>query len=606
VFTSLETAQRLTERPGLVNDVVLTIGEDADRDTIAAALEDRLDEAGIGATVTTRDESTAYRLLTRDADNDQQFFDIFAFLILGGAAAAAFNLITRMVEQQRREIGIGMSLGVPGARLALRPLLVAAQIALLGVVFGIGIGWLIGAAMRTVLVDFLPLPEWVTTFQFGVFARAAAVGFVLPFLAAAIPVWRATRVTPVEALRPAHLNARGGWLSRITRGLRLPGDTFTQIPFRNLTRFPRRTLLTVLGISAAIMLLVTLLAVVDSFLETVERAETESLGGTPERVVVDLDAPAPINGDTVTAVRVAGTVHEAEGVLHLVGRVYAGGEELDIALDLIDLDGGMWAPTISAGAVGDAPGLVLTEAAAADLDVSVGDEVVLRHPVATGDTAFGFADTRLPVAATHPYPLRPVTYMDIDHAGLMGFDGMVNGLSILPADGAGDDDIRKELFSIDGVAAVRPVTEATEQVRASLDQVLGILQVISALMLLLALLIALNSASVALEARRREHATFFAYGVPVRRAMRMAITESFIIGVIATVIGLVGGIGLSWWMLTSSLKDTMPDFAAVLSVQPGTVAIAAVLGVLVVALAPVLTVRRMRSMDLPGTLRLVE
>ena len=33
-------------------------------------------------------------------------------------------------------------------------------IALLGIVFGIGIGALIGNAMRAVFVEFLPLPEW--------------------------------------------------------------------------------------------------------------------------------------------------------------------------------------------------------------------------------------------------------------------------------------------------------------------------------------------------------------------------------------------------------------------------------------------------------------
>jgi putative ABC transport system permease protein len=92
----------------------------------------------------------------------------------------------------------------------------------------------------------------------------------------------------------------------------------------------------------------------------------------------------------------------------------------------------------------------------------------------------------------------------------------------------------------------------------------------------------------------------------VRTALRMAMTENLVIGILATSLGVAGGFGLIWWMLTSLLGDTMPDFAAVMSLEPATLATAVVLGVLVVAIAPLFTIRRMRRMDLPGTLRLME
>ena len=52
-------------------------------------------------------------MLYDDIEGDQRLYDIFAVLILAGAAFAAFNLAGRIVEAQRREIGIGMALGVP-------------------------------------------------------------------------------------------------------------------------------------------------------------------------------------------------------------------------------------------------------------------------------------------------------------------------------------------------------------------------------------------------------------------------------------------------------------------------------------------------------------
>jgi len=78
------------------------------------------------------------RLLYDDIDGDQRFYDVFALLILLGAAFAAFNLMVRIVEAQRREIGIGMALGVAACPDRLRPLLVGAQVAALGALFGSG------------------------------------------------------------------------------------------------------------------------------------------------------------------------------------------------------------------------------------------------------------------------------------------------------------------------------------------------------------------------------------------------------------------------------------------------------------------------------------
>jgi hypothetical protein len=69
----------------------------------------------------------------------------------------------RTVEAQRREIGIGMALGVPRRTLALRPLLLGTQIALLGVLLGVPVGIAgnaaLGSVMRTTASPSSPPPD---------------------------------------------------------------------------------------------------------------------------------------------------------------------------------------------------------------------------------------------------------------------------------------------------------------------------------------------------------------------------------------------------------------------------------------------------------------
>jgi putative ABC transport system permease protein len=84
------------------------------------------------------------------------------------------------------------------------------------------------------------------------------------------------------------------------------------------------------------------------------------------------------------------------------------------------------------------------------------------------------------------------------------------------------------------------------------------------------------------------------------------VVESFIIGVIGTAAGLAGGYLLLDWLNRSLLPTTVPDIGIVTAVATSTVVLALLMGVLAVAIAPVLTLRKLLRMDIPSTLRVVE
>ena len=106
--------------------------------------------------------------------------------------------------------------------------------------------------MAGVLESFVPMPVFITPFQTGIFAGVAAIGFLLPILAVLWPVFRAVRVQPVDAIRTGHLAARGGGLAPAISRMPLPGSSLGRMPFRNLMRAPRRTLLTLLALTAVL------------------------------------------------------------------------------------------------------------------------------------------------------------------------------------------------------------------------------------------------------------------------------------------------------------------------------------------------------------------
>jgi len=612
VFSTLHTAQALAGAPGQVNDVVLTLrsaaGPGSTTAVQAGTIADELRQvlAGttppISAVVTTKNELHSYRVLYDDIGGDEQLWRIVALLVLAGAAFAALNLTARIVEAQRREIGIGMALGLRPAALAVRPMLFGAQVALIGVVLGVVVGRLVGVLLRDVFVEILPLPVWRTPFQADIYLQAAALGFLLPLAAVAWPVWRAVRVQPVEAIRVGHLAARGGGLTALLRRLPAGGRSYHQVPVRNVVRTPRRTTLTVLGIAAAITTLVTTIGFLDTFNATLDRAARELTHAAPDRVTVSLAAFQPVDGEVVRAVRgLPQTGAITTGVL-LPVTAHGSGGDVQLLVEVIAPDG-PWTPTIESGRASG--GVVLAHKAAVDLHVAVGETVEIDHPqVTTG----GMRTTRtaLTVAGIHPSPMRMLAYVDPPTAAVFGLPGMTNLLTVTPAPGVTAAEIQRALLVVPGVASAQAVRTTTEGMRASLDQYIDILRVAELVTLLLALLIAVNTTSIGMDERARDHATMLAFGLPVRTILGMTVIETALVGAMATAVGIAGGYGVLGWTASTTIPAVLPEIEVRATLFPATVLLAFTLGILTVAIAPLFTVRRLRLMDIPTTLRVME
>ncbi len=608
VFTSLETAQRLSDRPGQVNDLLLTLRAGVDVSAAKKTLEAAFGvDRAMGASVMSREDDPSFRLNDEDIDGDQQMFQIFAVLIFAGAAGAALSLSSRLVEAQRREIGIAMALGLQPWRIAVRPLLVGAQVALLGVVFGVGVGYAIDQAFLPLLKGIQPLPEWRTSFQVGLFAEVAIVGFLLPLLAAAWPVWRAIRVSPIETIRPAYRAGRGGGLAPLLRRLRLPGNTLQQAPLRNLVRSPRRTMLTGLGVAAALAALVSFVGLIDSFRATTDRAERELVSTAPGRLQVRLSTIYPAAGKQIAAISALPEVETAEPGLFLSAALIAGGQTTDLQLELRNLESSIWRPSLISGTYDrQKSGIYVSELAAKDMGLRVGSTVTLRHYKLDPSFNLTTVETPVEVLGVHPHPFRFVAYMDISQSSMFGMQGLANTVDVQPGPGVSQADLKRELVKQPGVSSIESVGDVVTAIRDFLDEFVGVLRVVEMAILLIATLIAFNAATINMDERARENATMMAFGLPVGTIMRLAVVENLILGLAATAMGLLGGWFLIRAIIATRIADTMPDILIKPTVSETTLLVTIVVGVAFVTLAPLLTWRRLTRMDVPATIKVVE
>jgi putative ABC transport system permease protein len=615
LFVPLETVQKLIGREGLVNDVGFVLDTGADREAVRHEIERRMASAfpTTGIEISTRDDDPVAKMVYSDARNDQATWNAIATLFLLAATLGAFNLAGRIIEAQRRQIGIGMALGVPRRWIAFRPMLVGFQIAVLGTMLGLIAGLSLSRLFISIVQDYYPLPYWNFSFYAPAYVEGTLLGILLPFAATLIPVWRAVRVPPVDAIRSGYLVAKGGGLSWVANYVPLPGKSFGQMPFKNILRSPWRTLLTVLGITIAIVLMTALVGILDCFKATMEQSEDAYLHEGSSRLLVSLDFFYPVKDNTVTAIqnldRKNGTplFTHVETALILDGQLIHGSQTLDAILELHDMEHAIWRPTLVKGALSsDEPGIIISEKAAEDLGVAVGDHITLQHPLREGPFAFRLVQTDMPIIGIHNNPIRALAYMDQNGAAMMGLANVTDLLVVSPSQGVSPDEVKQALLTQSGVSSVQAIAELSKAFDRMLKLIVQYLRVMQVIVLIMAFLIAFNSTSINVDERVREIATMFAFGLPLRTVTRMQMLENLIIGLLGTIVGLVAG----WYVLNAFLaariKEQLADFKFVVTLSPATLGASVLLGVLVVALAPLFSIGRMARMDIPSTLRVME
>jgi hypothetical protein len=123
-----------------------------------------------------------------------RLFLVFGLLALLLAVVGLYGVKSYIVSQRTREIGIRMALGARPADVMAMMLREGAALAAVGVALGLPLAALLGFALSSMLYDVKPLDPVV-------FLTAPALLGTAALVATWLPARRATRVTPLTALR---------------------------------------------------------------------------------------------------------------------------------------------------------------------------------------------------------------------------------------------------------------------------------------------------------------------------------------------------------------------------------------------------------------------
>lgn len=508
--------------------------------------------------VLSRDMNLGYANYKSDSQKVGNLADIFPVFFFMVAALVCLTTMTRMVEEQRTQIGVLKALGYSKGTIASKYLLYAALATVIGCVTGIFVGsWVfpttiwhaygIMYTMRPLVVNFY----WQLALIGGGSATAVTV------LAALWAVYAELTEVPANLIRPKAPPAGKRVLLERIPFIWKRLNFSQKVTARNLFRYKKRFFMTILGIMGCTALMVTGFGLRDSITGIVSMQFGDVM---LYDTVVSLEDPYTEASSEELDAELSSVIPEYIYVTDASGTGAAGGTSLDVHLiaaqnpERLGEFVAFRDRTTQEPVPGPADGtVVITEKFAEQLGVGPGDTIQLTR----GETNRGTATVG---AVTENYVYNYVYMTPAVYEELFGEEpeydhvwGSMNQEE--PLDPEEEDAISAQLLQsglIDSITFTSKTSRDFGEILRSLDAVVWLL-IICANML--AFIVLYNLVNINITERTREIATLKVLGFYDREVSRYVFRENLILSAIGAFAGLFMGAALHQYVVQAAEVD---------------------------------------------------
>jgi len=202
VYIPLAAAQQLLNQPGMINTMEAIFVGGADRARVESAVRAKL---GPGFSLTQVDQGLS--VFASAMNLGTTAFDFFGVLVLVMGGFIIFNTFRTIVAERRHDLGMLRALGAT-RRMILWLILTEGLIqgvvgTALGLVLGYGLGLLAAAAINPVMQQYMHRSLSAPPITLDNLVISISLGIGITLFSGLLPARSATKVTPLEALRPS-------------------------------------------------------------------------------------------------------------------------------------------------------------------------------------------------------------------------------------------------------------------------------------------------------------------------------------------------------------------------------------------------------------------
>ena len=510
---------------------------------------------------TREDALTEYQGYGDNADRMRSIGKVFPVLFFLVAALISLTTMTRMVEEQRVQIGTMMALGYGKAAIAGKYIGYALIATLGGSIFGVLAGEKIlpFIIIYAYMILYKHLPAILVPYHMSYALQASGIAVACTLIATIASCYKELAAEPAELMRPAApKQGKRILLERI--GIIWKHLNFTwKSTVRNLIRYKKRFFMTIFGIGGCMALMVVGFGLKDCIYEIVslqyEKVQfydaatymSDDISEENRQQLHDyLDQNADIK-ETIEARMQKTDVKSASGKKTLYLMVPSDNEKIEDFLSFHSRTNKDEVYSLKKDEV------ILTEKIASLLNVKVGDELTIEDED-RGDqtvTVGAICENYM----SHYLYLSPEKYEE-----LYGVPAEYNTIIYSVKDGK-DDQIEKigtKLLSMDGVLNV----SYTSSIEGRLDDMLRSLNLVIVVLIvsagMLAFVVLYNLNNINITERQRELATLKVLGFYDGEVASYVYRENILLTIIGSVVGMVlGNLLHRYIILTVEVEEAM-------------------------------------------------
>ncbi len=557
-----------------------------------------------------RSSIESYTSYTTDAQSIGALGTVFPLIFFIVAALVCLTTMTRMVEEQRTQIGTLKALGYSKPTIISKYILYAFLASIIGSVIGVLAGefTIPRLIVKAYSMAYYNLKESIVRLNVYYAVLASALATLCTCIAAFAACYKELKSAPSDLMRPASPKIGKRILLERISFIWDRLDFTQKAACRNLLRYKRRFFMTLFGVGGCMALLLVGFGINDSVSSMVNNQYGKVF---KYDALVSVDSTLTRAGRRAMLSDVQDITDISESIQAHRSIIYAANnaetvDDLKYAYLVVPVNNDTFENFVSIKPRKDLidelelddEGVIITEKYAELLDVDVGDTIFIRQ--SESDSLYKEVTVK---GITENYIFNYVYMSRSLYNYFYGGEPDGNVLMIKLAESADDEQVAERLLKIKGINSVT----LNEETLKDLNNMIGRLTYIILLMILAAALLAFvviyNLNNINISERRRELATIKLLGFYDGEVASYVYRENVVLTVLGTLLGIAMGVVLHKFVMTTVETDIYM-FGRNLNVL--SIIISAVLTVVFSMLVNAVMYFKLKKIDMVESLKSVE
>lgn len=543
----------------------------------------------------TREDLTGYTSFYESATKVDSIATVFPIFFIIIAFLMAFNTMNRMIEEQRSEIGAFISLGIKKSTIAFSYLLYVFLACLIGLAIGLSIGYtLIPRILYTVYSASFTIPKLSTYVNPQACLIIILTTIILMSIVVIITLIKDFKLAPATVLRPAApKNGKKIILERIKPLWRRLSFSW-KITLRNLFRYKKRIVMTVLGIAGCMALLLTGFGIKDSLSDLLDIQYND---------IIHYDATLVLNDD-IDKDNVTDTLSSNNLTNYIETNISsftfkANNKNLDFTLiaftsndindyvTLNDSDGNSLSLSNN--------GVIITLKMAELLDVNIGENISIRN-----------SDNELYIVRVIGICENYISnymYMNSNYYEEIFNSNDYNSYLVNLDDNIDKEQLSNNLLNTDYFATIQYTEDNIDMFNDIIAGMNNIVYLIIVFSSFLAITVLYNLTIININERKREIATLKVLGFKDNEVSSYVYRETFILTLFGIIIGIFLGYSLNTFVLMIAETD---ELLFIKTIKPLSYILSIIIVIIFNIIVQVITYFILKRIDMIDSLKSVE